>query len=472
MPGRHLSLRLCLTLLLLAGSSKLLAEEVAPEAPAQAPTSAPATTAVVIRQVRLVDYKIARTKNFVTSKGVSDSCYGIFILIDASDSAGHQYSALGDALPRGSVTNETLSDAWNGANAMATALAGKTLTGTDREDDLHAVESWLGELDTIANRQKLTTTKPPPAGKQLRATLCGFDIALLDLLGQVYKVPVYELLGGAKRKEVSVSAMTFNADTSMDDLSDEVDATSSSFGALRLKIGLDNDEDLKKLATVAAGLKDKPGVNIWVDANQAWKTAAGAIAMLSRIRDVLSANDFKATFICEQPTWGPDMPALAATTAEIHKWMAAKPPFKIVIMADESMWTLDDAKALVAMHGSDLVNIKIQKCGGLIAAKAIGDYLASAAPDMGVYVGGVVATDVTSWANLQLCYALPRLDYSTGCIPRRAYKVNVAKTPVSYDHGKVMKFPTEAGLGTALDLTKLEGYIRRDHTISTTQPAN
>jgi L-alanine-DL-glutamate epimerase-like enolase superfamily enzyme len=238
-----------------------------------------------------------------------------------------------------------------------------------------------------------------------------------------------------------------------------------------LKIGLDNDEDLKKLATVAAGLKDRPGVNIWVDANQAWKDSKGAIAMLARIRDTLAASGFKSTFICEQPTYGPDLPALAQTTAEIHKWLPAM-PFKIVIMADESMWTLDDAKAVVAQHACDLVNIKIQKCGGLLAAKAIGDYLASADPDMGIYVGGVVATDVTSWANLQLCYALPRLDYSTGCIPRRAYKVNIAKTPVSYDHGKVMKFPTEAGLGTALDLTKLEGYIRRDHTISTTQPAN
>ena len=263
---------------------------------------------VEIRQVRLVDYKIARTKNFVTAKGVSDSCYGIFILIDAGDGNGHQYSALGDALPRGSVTNETAADAWAGANVMSGYFTGKSLTGTDRDADLRTVESWLVDLDKIANQQKLTTTKPPPAGKQLRATLCGFDIALLDLLGQIYKVPVYEILGGAKRKEVSVSAMTFNADTSLDDLSDEVDATSSSFGALRLKIGLDNDEDLKKLATVAAGLKDKPGINIWVDANQAWKTSAGAIAMLARIRDVLTASDFKATFICEQPTWGPDMP--------------------------------------------------------------------------------------------------------------------------------------------------------------------
>ena len=164
------------------------------------------------------------------------------------------------------------------------------------------METWLGELDKIANQQKLTYSKPPPPGKQLRATLCGYDIALLDLLGQIYKVPIYELLGGAKRKEVSVSAMTVNADTSLEDVSDQVDAISSNFGAIRLKIGLDNDDDLKKLAAVAAGLKEKPDAIIWVDANQSWKTSDGAIAMLAKIRDTLKANDFKSTFICEQPT--------------------------------------------------------------------------------------------------------------------------------------------------------------------------
>ena len=141
------------------------------------------------------------------------------------------------------------------------------------------------------------------------------------------------------------------------------------------------------------------------------------------------------------------------------------------------MWTLDDAKQVVASNAADFVNIKIQKAGGLVASKDIGDYLAEAAPNMGVYVGGVVSTDVTSWANLQLCYALPRLDYSTGCIPRRAYKTNVASVPIEYAQGKILVHPTAPGLGTGLDLGKLQEYIRRDTASattqsSTTQPAN
>jgi hypothetical protein len=102
----------------------------------------------------------------------------------------------------------------------------------------------------------------------------------------------------------------------------------------------------------------------------------------------------------------------------------------------------------------------------------LGDYLAANAPTMGVYVGGVVATDITSWANLQLCYALPRLDYSTGCIPRRAYKVNVASVPVSYRTGKIMKNPADPGLGTGLDLKKLENYVHRESSLTSARPPN
>ena len=176
---------------------------------------------------------------------------------------------------------------------MAANLSGKAFMGNDRDGDLKSAKQWIGDLSDLANKQKLTTRKPPSPDKQLRATLCGYDIALLDLLGQIYKVPVYELLGGARRKEVAVSAMTFNADASAEDLGEQVEQSSQDFGAIRLKIGLDDDEDLKKLSIVASGLKDRPNVNLWVDVNQAWKNSETAIQMLGKVRDTLKAGGFQ-----------------------------------------------------------------------------------------------------------------------------------------------------------------------------------
>jgi len=423
---------------------------------------------VTIQQIRLINYRIPRTSPFVTSMASSDSCYGIYILMTASDGAGHTYTALGDILPRALVTNEITADAWAGAGAMAEALRGKQLSGTDETADLQTVRDWLAMLDKIANQQKLTTRYPPPRGKQLRATLCGFDIALLDLMGQVYQVPIYEILGGEKRKEVTLSALTFGADMTPDELDEKVEQTSESFSTIRIKVGLNDDQDVNKLRIAATKLANKPDVTIWVDVNQAWRTSDRAIAVLARIRDMFKSVGFKATFICEQPTLGTDMPALARTTAEVHKWRADL-PFKMVIAADESIWTLEDARQIVATNACDMVNIKIQKAGGLLASKDIADYLATAAPNMIIYIGGVVATDVTSWANLQLCYTLPRLDYVTACVPRRLYTVNPASVPVEYEKDKIMKHPTQPGLGTGLDLSKLEGYILRDTAAPTTR---
>ena len=108
---------------------------------------------------------------------------------------------------------------------------------------------------------------------------------------------------------------------------------------------------------------------------------------------------------------------------------------------------------------------------GLLAAMDIGEYLAEFRPNTQVYVGGVVATDVTSWANLQLCFALPRLDWATSPIPRRSYKTNLAATPIAYSQGKTFSLPTAPGLGTALSFDHLTRYIRRDTANPTSRPA-
>ncbi|MBC8108191.1 MAG: mandelate racemase/muconate lactonizing enzyme family protein [Anaerolineae bacterium] len=433
--------------------------------------------AITITDVRLIDYRIERTKKFVTAKGSSDACSGIFILIQAKSDTGQTWTGLGDALPRSMVTNETAKDAWAGAVAMRKALLNLRLeTPRTLEEDVSTIRVWGGQLQQIANSQKLTTKRPPPAGKQLMATLCGFDEALVDLVAQIHDVPAYQVLGGAKRERVQVSALTFNADETADSLAEKVDDADESLAAMRIKIGLDDEADIKRIVAVARELRknNRADQQIWVDVNQAWKTPEKSIEMLGRIRDALKAEAFASTFICEQPTIETDMPALAAVTKEIRIWNSGL-PFKIITVADEAVWTLDDAKKMVELDAADVLNIKIQKAGGLLPSMDIANYLQKASPNTGVYIGGVVCTDITSWANLQLCFALPRLDYATGCVPRRAYPVNLATVPVQYEKDskdKTLVSPSKPGLGTALDMSKLEKYIRHDSAKPTTQSSD
>ncbi|MEM8550632.1 MAG: enolase C-terminal domain-like protein, partial [Verrucomicrobiota bacterium] len=193
--------------------------------------------------------------------------------------------------------------------------------------------------------------------------------------------------------------------------------------------------------------------------------AEQAIEQLARIRQMLKDTRYRGRFICEQPTDEMDFEALATVTRTTRQW-AQEDPFQILIMADESVWDLNDLKELVALDAVDQINIKIQKAGGLIESLRMAEYLAQEKPDWEVYVGGLLMTDIGAWANLQLGYCLPRLDYMTGALPRRTNAIQPAVTPLLYFSGtRTLKPPVEYGLGTAVDHEILEPYIiKTNHT--------
>lgn len=427
-------------------------------------TAASAWADFTIQSVDLFQFKLPKKTAFVTSKGSSDSCPGIFVTIEAAGDQGQTLKAVGEILPRALVTNEISSDAWRGAQVFREFLMGKNLAGKNLDEDADAVRSWLKELFALAARQKLETRHPPLAGRQLRATLCGFDMALLDFVGQVHGESIAQVLGGEARKDVTISATTYGADTEEADLQGKVFDTNPSYRAVRLKIGLDDEADLSKIRTVAlAMVAEGRGREIWVDVNQAWKTAEKSVAMLDRIRKVFAGTGFTSRFICEQPTHELDIPALAAVTKQTREWAKAD-PFKIITMADEAMWDAADAAEIVKLDAADAVNIKIVKAGGLMGSLEIGKYLAGHAPKIEVYVGGLIMTDISATANLQLCLALPRLDYATGPLPRAtAFPVQPATVPLVYVQGRTLDQPKAAGLGTGLDLAAVKPFILKTY---------
>ncbi|CAN5824052.1 hypothetical protein BH09VER1_BH09VER1_41570 [soil metagenome] len=422
-------------------------------------TAGEARADFTIGSIDLLQYKLQRKTAFVTSKGSSDACPGIFVVLKAADPDGRNLTAVGEILPRGLVTNETQADAWRGAQVFREKLLGKTLPGKSLADDTAAIRGWMKDLFAVAAEQKLETKTPPLAHRQLRSTLCGYDMALLDLVGQIHGVSIAKVLGEA-RKEVTISATTYGADIEEADLENKIDDTNAAYKAVRLKIGLDDESDISKLHTVAqAMVAEGKGREIWVDVNQAWKTAEKSIAMLGRIRDMLKETGFKAHFICEQPTYELDIPALAAVTKEVRQWGDSP---KMVIMADEAMWDKRDAEEIVKLEAADAVNIKIVKAGGLLGSLEIGQYLAEHAPNMQVYVGGLIMTDISAAANLQLCLALPRLDYASGPLPRTtSYPVNPATVPLKYVSGRTLAEPAAPGLGTGLDVTAVQPFVSK-----------
>ncbi len=175
---------------------------------------------------------------------------------------------------------------------------------------------------------------------------------------------------------------------------------------------------------------------------------------------MLQDEKFTGTFICEAPMKDTRAKSLAALTKELRTW-AKSDPFKMVIMADESLWDLEAVKELAALDAADLVNIKIQKSGGMLEAMRMGRYLQENAPEIGVYIGGLVMTDLCARANLHLAIAMPNLTYVTGCLPRDDFPIQPSTNPLKFVDGRDLAAPTGPGLDAGLDRKALQPFINK-----------
>ena len=421
---------------------------------------------VEIVSANLFEYEIPRSRTFRTAKGSSSVTPGIFVRIEAKDEDGNMFESWGDALPRINVTNESRDDAWRGAQAFALIVAGKEFEGSDLAADVAAVDAWLEELRAEAARQKLTVSRPPGPGRELRATLAGFDMALLGLLGEIHDLPLYEVLGGTGTRSITISGLTANAGIPPEKGRERVLSAHEDHRCVRLKIGTDAVGDLYLLKAVTqAVLANRPDLEIFVDVNQAWGDATNSLIQLARIRELLADEGFRGRFICEQPTSEDDFEGLAAVTATVQEW-GRHDDFRILIMADEILWDRGDLEKLVALDAVDQVNFKIQKAGGLLETMRMARLLAEEKPEWEIYVGGLLMTDIGATANLHLGLALPRLDYITGALPRRMEIVNPATRPLLYQTGtRTLVNPTGKGMGTRVNVDTLGPYLGRTHSV-------
>jgi muconate cycloisomerase len=120
------------------------------------------------------------------------------------------------------------------------------------------------------------------------------------------------------------------------------------FKDVKLKVGRGVEKDLKA-ATMARRILG-PSVQLRSDANCAW-TADEALAMVGRLRP------FGLTSY-EQPVAADDVAGLARLVEAL--------PEDIVV--DESLCSPDDARDLIAARACTVLNVRVSKCGGPLAA--------------------------------------------------------------------------------------------------------
>lgn len=92
------------------------------------------------------------------------------------------------------------------------------------------------------------------------------DMALWDLYGQKYQIPVYKLLGGARKKIITDITISVNSPEEM--ARDAVNAIKRGYDTLKVKVGVDPTLDVARLKAIRDAVGSAPRIRI--DANQAW----------------------------------------------------------------------------------------------------------------------------------------------------------------------------------------------------------
>ncbi|MGP4073086.1 mandelate racemase/muconate lactonizing enzyme family protein [Piscibacillus sp. B03] len=178
------------------------------------------------------------------------------------------------------------------------------------------------------------------------------DMALFDCLSRVANLPLYQLLGGY-RSEIETD-YTVSVNDPIEMANDAQDYIDQGFSILKVKVGKDEIEhDIQRIQAIREQIG--PNTTIRLDANQGWsvKEAIYAIQKMEQL-------DLNIELV-EQPVKAEDISGLKEVTSQTNT----------LIMADESVFSPDDARKVLETRSADLINIKLMKSGGIYKALKI-----------------------------------------------------------------------------------------------------
>lgn len=243
----------------------------------------------------------------------------------------------------------------DGTEGVGTASPTVVITGDSLQGIESAVQTILSplligrEIEQIAALSQ--TIQHSCIGNT--SAKAGMEIALFDAYAKKLNVPLFQLFGGKTNTLQNDMTISINETDRM--VKDAVEGVKKGFNALKIKAGLDVAEDHERIQAIREEVG--PLIEIRVDANQGW-TKKEAV----RIIDGWEKAGLNINLV-EQPVAAWDLASLKYVTDRVNT----------PIMADESVFSPEQALELVQMRAVDWLNIKLMKAGGIFRAMQIAD---------------------------------------------------------------------------------------------------
>ena len=274
---------------------------------------------------------------------------------------------------------------------------------------------------------------------QAPAACCALELAILDAAGKIWDQSVAQFLGEQGLPLIYSAVMPMLSQHGFNRLLKVISDMQMSF--VKIKVG--NERDLQVLSRVRETLGHQ--VNLRVDANGAWSPEEAK----ERIDAMLP---YGITAV-EQPVPKEDLPGLKRVADGVD----------IPVIADESLCLEHDAKTLASSRACQVFNLRLSKCGGIIAAARMYEIAQKAgiAAQLGCQVG---ETGILSAAGRQFA-ASRKLLHLEGSYSNYILKEDIVNEPVEFGPGGVAQPLKGSGLGISVKEEALQRLAVMDEEI-------
>jgi o-succinylbenzoate synthase len=332
------------------------------------------------------------------------------------------------------VSLETASGIGHGESSpMASGFGYSTDTPEGCWDDLHDViaPSLIGRtIDSTVAIESIAS-----AWKGSRFAVAGAETAMWDLLGQAQHATIAELLGAIDAQiNLGVkSGLAVGLYPSIVQLLKTIE-THLAEGYQRVKIKIQPGSDVELVQAVRQHFGDIP---LMVDANGSYTVAD---------LDVFRALDDFDLLMFEQPMKATDLDGLAELQNSVNT----------PVCLDESADSLDQTAEAIRRGACRIVNIKIQRVGGLGPARAIHDLCHQ--HEIACWVGSMPELGIGQAHGIHLA-TLANCKYPTDVEPSARWFVDdYVSPPLELSSPGLFSVTTRPGLGFQIDPPRCRRY--------------
>lgn len=276
-----------------------------------------------------------------------------------------------------------------------------------------------------------------PSGQALSAAIAAIDIALWDIKGKAFNVPVVTLLGGALRERMRVYSSNLFQETVEKTVERAKRAIDDGHTGVKFgwpPFGLDEAADLRYVEGIRRAIGERN--DFMLDVGQAWDAK-------TTIRRAQLFEPYRLFWI-EEPLRPEDYVGYGRVSAATSQHIAA----------GEQQCTVSEYQRLIDEGGIDIVQIDITRVG-LTQAMQIAAY---------AHVKGRkvcnhnFTTDFNSAASLHFLCAIPNALVMEYCVEPSELTSGLACNPVRIVDGYA-HLPEEAGIGVVPNEAIVAKYL-------------